>query len=58
MYSFFESAASLGSAILSGHTFLRLDTPASLTILLAICSAIAIASVAWPPVHHQPRRRK
>ncbi len=59
MYSFFECAASLGSAILPGHAFLRLNTPASLTILLAICTAIAIASVAWPPVHHHtPRRRK
>jgi len=58
MFDFFDPVA-LGSAILPGHAFLRLNTPANLTILLAICAAIAIASVAWPPVHHQnPRRRK
>ena len=57
MFDFFDPVA-IGSAILPGHAFLRLNTPANLTILLAICAAIAIASVAWPPVHHQPRRRK
>jgi hypothetical protein len=52
------AAAFFSLALLPGHAFLRLNTPMSLTILLAVCAAIAIASVAWPPVHHHAPRRK
>ena len=58
MFDSLHAAASLSLALLPGHAFLRLNTPTNLTILLAICSAIAIASVAWPPVHHHAPRRK